>query len=238
MAGKHPDPDEHEEMESLVVASVLDVLDRRQQAEVDAHLATCPRCRTLEASLRETAVEISAGLESAPPARLRVSVLDAVRAEAAASSPTEARMRPSRRAVIGSALALAASAVVATGVVVSRPGRSEEEREIARVLTAGDARLYSTTWESAQVTVVHSASSASSVIEVRGLPPAPRGRDYQIWSMSPAGPEDAGLLRPDGDGRARLLIGSGGAEGTAVSLEPAGGSEQPTTPPFIAVTYS
>ena len=45
-------------------------------------------------------------------------------------------------------------------------------------------------------------------------------------------------LRPDGDGRGRLLIRSGDAGGMAVSLEPAGGSEQPTTTPVLAVTYS
>lgn len=231
------DRDGHEEMESLVAASVLDALEGYQQDEVDAHLSNCPRCRDLEASLREATMQISAGLETEPPPALRASVLDAVRAEAEATSEPEGT-RPSRRAVIGSALALAASALVATGVVLSRPARSGEDGRIDEVLTAPDARLYSTTWESAQVTVVHSASSGSSVLEVRGLRPAPRDHDYQVWNMTDARPTDAGLLRPDGDGRGRLLIRSGDAGGMAVSLEPAGGSEQPTTTPVLAVSYS
>ncbi|PWH07346.1 hypothetical protein DEO23_01475 [Brachybacterium endophyticum] len=246
---RNRDPLDHEELESLVAASALDALDPDDQTVVDAHLADCPGCRDLLDSLRETAADLSTGLETPPPPRLRESVLGAVRAEAAAqeqpapatSDPARAEApssRLSRRALIGGGFALAASALVATGVVVARPWRSEEEKDIDQVLDAQDARTYRATWKSAQVTLTHSSSRSSSVLEVEGMDPAPSGRDYQVWSLAKGKAASAGLLRPGENGDARVLVPADAADGAAVTLEPSGGSEQPTSDPFLALDYS
>ncbi|MFE5777475.1 anti-sigma factor domain-containing protein [Brachybacterium sp. NPDC056505] len=239
--GAAPRESGHEELESLVASYALDALDPSRSAEVEAHLATCPQCRELADSLRETTVGLSEGLETPPPAALRDRILEAVSAEsdAAPTTPEEHRLprRPRRRAVLAGGFALAASALVATGLVVARPWRSQEEKDIDEVLAADDAREYTTTWRSARITAVRSPSLGSAVLKVEDLPAAPSGKDYQAWTMESEGPVSAGLVHPDDDGDSRTLLSAGSAEGAAISLEPAGGSEQPTTV-LAALDYS
>ncbi|UQN29115.1 anti-sigma factor [Brachybacterium kimchii] len=251
--GAAPRAGGHEELESLVASYALDALDPSRSAEVEAHLATCPQCRDLADSLRETTVGLSEGLETPPPAALRDRILEAVSAEsdAAPATPTmdeeptapeesedaTPRRRPRRRAVLAGGFALAASALVATGLVVARPWRSQEEKDIDEVLAADDAREYTTTWRSARITAVRSPSLGSAVLKVEDLPAAPSGKDYQAWTMESEGPVSAGLVHPDDDGDSRTLLSAGSAEGAAISLEPAGGSEQPTTV-LAALDYS
>lgn len=254
--GAAPRENGHEELESLVASYALDALDPSRSAEVEAHLATCPQCRELADSLRETTLGLSEGLETPPPAALRDRILEAVSAESDAAptapatpatveeptAPEEAEdatppRRPRRRAVLAGGFALAASALVATGLVVARPWRSQEEKDIDEVLAADDAREYTTTWRSARITAVRSPSLGSAVLKVEDLPAAPSGKDYQAWTMESEGPVSAGLVHPDDDGDSRTLLSAGSAEGAAISLEPAGGSEQPTTV-LAALDYS
>lgn len=66
------------------------------------------------------------------------------------------------------------------------------------------------------------------------LPPAPEGKVYQLWFVTAEAKISAGLIRPDrlGHGFAILTFPTdiGPLAATAVTLEPEGGSEQPTTP--------
>jgi anti-sigma-K factor RskA len=240
----------HEELEALAASYALDALDPSETAAVEAHLDTCPQCRELVDSLRESTLGLSDGLETPPPAALRDRILEAVSAESDAApttaeepeapeEPEEHRLprRPRRRAVLAGGFALAASALVATGLVVARPWRSQEEKDIDEVLAADDAREYTTTWRSARITAVRSPSLGSAVLKVEDLPAAPSGKDYQAWTKESEGPVSAGLVHPDDDGDSRTLLSGGSAEGAAISLEPAGGSEQPTTV-LAALEYS
>jgi hypothetical protein len=69
----------------------------------------------------------------------------------------------------------------------------------------------------------------TTLVWARDLPPLAGGRVYQFWFV------DADRVRPAGtvDGRAgtveRMFTGVGAARGLAVTVEPAGGSAQPTT---------
>jgi anti-sigma-K factor RskA len=64
------------------------------------------------------------------------------------------------------------------------------------------------------------------------LPALPGNRTYQVWHMEGGKPTSVGLL---GSGPGMLYIASiRGAEAYAVSVEPAGGSEQPTSDPIAS----
>lgn len=69
------------------------------------------------------------------------------------------------------------------------------------------------------------------------LPPPPTGRTYQLWGLSPdAAPVSLGTFDTGPDGRAIALrsLGAGASYArSAVTEEPAGGSPQPTTEPFL-----
>ena len=74
------------------------------------------------------------------------------------------------------------------------------------------------------------------------LPPPPTGRTYQLWGLAPdAAPASLGTFHTGPDGRAlalhRLAAGASYAQ-SAVTEEPAGGSPQPTTQPFLVGPWS
>jgi anti-sigma-K factor RskA len=80
--------------------------------------------------------------------------------------------------------------------------------------------------------------SSEVVFAAFSLPPAPQGRTYQLWAIASATstPVSLGTFNTSADGVGRLAVKL--PEGTriaigAVTEEPAGGSPQPTTQPFL-----
>jgi anti-sigma-K factor RskA len=67
------------------------------------------------------------------------------------------------------------------------------------------------------------------------LPQAPAGQTYQAWYIADGAPTSAGLMAVGSDGYAVLADDEPlpGTEIFAVTLEPAGGSPQPTSDPII-----
>lgn len=74
------------------------------------------------------------------------------------------------------------------------------------------------------------------------LPAIPSDRAYQLWFVTPGGPVNASVFTPDTGGRAELIaaVPPGMPDPTvlAVTLEPAGGSPQPTSTPFLVGTVN
>ena len=66
------------------------------------------------------------------------------------------------------------------------------------------------------------------------LPPPPAGKVYQLWFVTPSAKISAGLISPDktGHGFAVVQFPSSAAQlaAAAITLEPEGGSQQPTMP--------
>ena len=67
------------------------------------------------------------------------------------------------------------------------------------------------------------------------VPAAPSGMTYQAWYIVDGKPSSAGTMAPTSDGNviAAGLTPSAGTSVVAVTLEPAGGSDQPTSHPII-----
>ena len=74
--------------------------------------------------------------------------------------------------------------------------------------------------------------SASAVMVVTGLGQLEAGKTYQVWLIDAAGPKNAGLLTVDANGQAVLIVTSdttiGSFNALGISVEPEGGSPQPT----------
>jgi anti-sigma-K factor RskA len=67
------------------------------------------------------------------------------------------------------------------------------------------------------------------------LPPAPAGKQYQLWYITAgAGPQSAGMLNTDDTGHGFSVVAlpptATGIAAAAITLEPQGGSEKPTLP--------
>ncbi|AJW79900.1 anti-sigma factor domain-containing protein [Clavibacter michiganensis] len=191
----------------------------------------------------------------APVTQLRpVASADAVPGASAPSSsaPRErlgsASARASERwfrrpgALIG--VAAAAVVLVVGGVVVGTnvggPGTSQTPVASAyeQVTTASDVVIDKRdVVGGGTATVYFSASEAKTAVVLNDASPLPEGRVLQMWYVGASGPVSAGVMSAsDGAGHAVLQGSYTPGDTVAITVEPEGGSEQPTTEPIVAVT--
>lgn len=113
----------------------------------------------------------------------------------------------------------------------------ERQEEVARVLTASDVQLESRKLRGGgTATVAVSRGEDAATLAVSDLPRLPAGKVYEAWFIEDGTPVPAGLLSRDPGHRLTLLDGPvDDATAVALSVEPTGGSAQPTTDPIGAV---
>ena len=84
----------------------------------------------------------------------------------------------------------------------------------------------------AQGQLIADPSSQSAVLVISGLSKLQPGKTYQVWLIDGIGPKSAGLLAVDANGQGLLIVTSelsiGSFQALGISVEPNGGSEQPT----------
>ncbi|WP_199832790.1 anti-sigma factor, partial [Streptomyces puniciscabiei] len=142
------------------------------------------------------------------------------------------------------ATATAAAALVVASLFAVQAQRTQDRltaeqargREIAHVLAAPDARA--TTGKDARgraIGVIASASQGEAVVTLSGYGSPPAGRVRQLWLMRPrAQPRSLGLFAGDTPLVAKGLDTS--STSLAVTVEPDGGSAQPTGQPIVQLT--
>jgi anti-sigma-K factor RskA len=244
------------DMHALAGAYALDAIDDAEERRLfEAHLAGCETCETELGEFRATTARLAMAAAEAPPPRLRAQVLADIRnvrqlppapQRRPASPRRAAAVRPIRprrwRRGVAAGLAAAACLVTAASVGVAvnerqRVERSESAyRDVASVLSAPDAR--SATGRAAgggTVTIVASASRGRVVVASAGLRTLPSSQAYQLWLIDAAGPRSAGLLPGD---RSRAVVAGTWrpTDKLGVTVEPAGGSAQPTTTPLVLLS--
>ena len=113
---------------------------------------------------------------------------------------------------------------------------------IAAVLAAPDARIKSVpTSAGGAMTAVTSFREQESVVTAADLSTLAGGRVYQLWVMTSAGTiRSAGLLVTSGSGSKTPVLAAGVLPGDrlAVTVEPAGGTAQPTTKPVVTMSVT
>ena len=84
----------------------------------------------------------------------------------------------------------------------------------------------------AQGQLIADPKNNSGVLIISGLDQLEAGKTYQVWLIDASGPKSAGLLSVDAKGQAVLIVTSGETIGSfqslGISVEPNGGSQQPT----------
>ena len=112
-----------------------------------------------------------------------------------------------------------------------------QNQAIALVLSAPQVKLLThTTTVGGVATVVLAADRRQLVVTTSGLPALPTGKVYQLWLIGKT-TVFAGLLPSAKSGQTAPVLASGVTKGDALGLtvEPAGGSPQPTTTPILAL---
>lgn len=140
----------------------------------------------------------------------------------------------SRRGIVPWLAAAAAAIVVLVGAVVllSNGDDAGVGDEIAAVVQADDAVARSLTGEIGEIEVVYSAERDALVLTGDGIEPLPEGSTYQAWLVADGAPASVGTFAPDSNGAIALRANGVDPTGAvvAVTVEPVGGSEQPTLP--------
>jgi anti-sigma-K factor RskA len=143
-------------------------------------------------------------------------------------------------------LAAAAAVVVLGGggaLVVTQPWNSSSQVQTniaAQVQQAPDAERYPTTLpDGSTVTIVRSKSVGRAVLVTENLAAAPSGKTYQMWLQAAGGSFVSAGLVPPGSTETVVLEGDAAtAQGAGVTVEPSGGSTQPTTTPIALVAFA
>ncbi len=141
----------------------------------------------------------------------------------------------------------AAAAVIAFGggaaLVATQPWNSSSQVQndiAAQVQQAPDAQRYQQTLaDGSTVTVVRSKSVGRAVLVTDNLAAAPSGKTYQMWLQNSAGGFVSAGLVPPGSTETVVLEGdAASAQGAGVTVEPSGGSPQPTTTPIALFAFA
>lgn len=239
--------DDRPDVRDLLPAYALDAVDDVERRAVERLLAADPDARRELDEYRDVVAAFAA--ESDPPPALRDAVLARV---AAATVPPAgestggvvvdlaAARRARRRRWTGLAAAVAAVVAVAVPTTVAVRATQEQSRlearadAIERMLADPDATiLHGDVAGGGQASVL--AAGDDMYFRASDLPDAGDDRDYQLWVVEPDGAVvSAGVLDVQDGSTSRLVQGEPGV-GMAVTVEPAGGSEQPTTEPVVAL---
>jgi anti-sigma-K factor RskA len=208
-----------ESIHDLSAAYALDALDSSEREAFEDHLAGCERCREEVAVYSSTAEALAyAAGPASPPPLLRDRILVAARAE----RPNVVPLRPRWLYPVAAVAAVAACAVIGLGVWnVSLHNRLSNAQALQSVPVAG-----------APGSLVVSSNGSAALVLYR-LDAAPAGKTYEAWVIrGKSAPVPAGLFT--GGGSTFVPIQGKVKKGAvvAVTVEPAGGSAQPTTKPF------
>ena len=115
------------------------------------------------------------------------------------------------------------------------PTVAEQVRSAPDAKTSSDVALPG----GGTATVVRSESLGKAVVITSDLPSAPAGKVYQLWLQDTAGQfTSAGLMAAAGDQTVVLQGDAADAQGAGITVEPAGGSEQPTSNPIAFFSFA
>jgi anti-sigma-K factor RskA len=249
------------DLHTLSGAYALNALDDDERDRFERHLRGCRACEAEVRDFTATATVLGLAWAAEPPPGLKERVMTATaltrQFPPEVANPPTAKRRPpaphpsARRSSLVPRLGLAvgAAGLAATAVVSVVAVRTQDRLNsvqahaaaVTAVLSAPDARIASaSTTAGGTATVVVSAARREIVFTSSGLRPLPSSEVYELWFLGPGTPRRAGLVpaasRKNGGSTAPVLA-SGLAPGDkiGVTVEPAGGTNAPTTPPIVVL---
>ncbi len=230
-----------EELLTLATPYALHALSDKEVDDIDRRLRdvspdVAEAFRAEVRAVRETMAVIAEATAVEPPPELRAQVLSQIQRDGRGGGPVRS-LGPKRRR--WATVVLAAAAVVAVGLgalgvgVAMRPSASESTTD--QIFAAPDVRTVSGDIPGGgTATLVFSRERDSGVLVMNNVTPPKPGTVYQMWLVAADGPHsagtmDAGAVTPS---TTAVLPDLGSSKSLAFTVEPPGGSKEPTTPVF------
>jgi anti-sigma-K factor RskA len=230
---------ERAEVHELSAAYALDALEGKDLEAFEEHLARCAECRENVATFQRVAAELAYDVDApAPPAGLRDRILD----QAATERPKVVALPRRRWALPVAATAAVAAGVAAVALAFWATDLSQQVDELQADQHSANEALIALIDPSAShfalegadgVLVVDNESGEGKLV-ISGLADAPSDKTYEAWVIEGDQARPAGLFS-GGDDQTVVPLTEPVPEGAivAVTVEQAGGVEQPTQQPFI-----
>ncbi|MGH2978084.1 MAG: anti-sigma factor domain-containing protein [Solirubrobacterales bacterium] len=235
---------DHARFEDDLAAYLLDALTADEVREIERHIEGCERCQERARWLQGSVEMLPTAVEQLePPPALRERLMRTVRAEAGVS----ARERPAAagagsdrdarshggRGWLSRLFALPRPAM-ALGAILLAVGAGGLGYAVGTGGDAGEPTTIQAEVAPPGAHVTLERDGDRGILRVSGLPQH-SNRIYEVWL------ERGGQARPatlfqvhrDGTGSAAIPHGLNGADRVMVSLEPPGGSAQPTSDPVV-----
>jgi anti-sigma-K factor RskA len=248
-----------EDAHLLSGAYALNAVTPEEAELVESAMQESEELRSEIVGLSDTAVALGLGLRPvSPPTALRARLLDAIDSTpqlAAEPSSVEhkqedaapvvampvgahavaPRRRRRRRPMALLALAAAAVVLFGGGFLVQRT-LLEPQSEYSQINQAADSQSVMAKVRGGGVaTVSWSKSEHRTAVTLNGVA-IPSGKVLQLWTVRGGVATSAGLYEPMSGQRYTVISGTPNAgEALAVTVEPDGGSTQPTTQPIVKV---
>lgn len=224
------------DLHHLSAAYALDALDEVERQRFENHFPTCEICSADVQDFRKVAGALASSTATTAPATLKASVMAEIGqtrqlSPRVASEPTPGRGNPLSGRVIA---AVAAAVVLVAGVLaVTLPGSNPPSfNEVANapdaVVTALRAQVDG---QAGDLQIVWSDDLDGVAVVGSNLDDPGIGMAYALWFVVDDGVVPAGLFVPqNGSVSTAFGIDDVDTDGWGITIEPSGGSEQPTTP--------
>jgi anti-sigma-K factor RskA len=231
---------ERAEIHELSAAYALDALDPAERDAYEEHLARCAECREAVAAFQDVAADLAYEADAPPPPpALRERILAEARTD---GSNIVAFRRRRWLAPVAAAAAVAAgvAALALSFWAADLSQQLDDEREslhlseeAVAMLADPDSRRIPL--DGAEGMLVVDEESGEGWLVLRGLESAPSEKTYEAWVIEDGEAVPAGLFAGGGVSTV-VSLAAPVSEGAvvAVTLEAAGGVEQPTQDPLFA----
>jgi hypothetical protein len=245
-----------DDRDELLALGVAGALTPQETAELEAVLAADPQAAAEYAAMLEDVTVLGESVAERPPERLRGAVMAAIATEPTAAQPlaaepvaatpssaepiTEPPAPPEHVAPVVPihrrrwwipATAVAAAIIVVVGaLVVTRDADAPTDDDVmSAVLDDDDAVTYELTGSAGELRLVKSEEHDATVLVGDDVAAPDSEFVLQLWAIEDGQPASMGTFVPD-DGHVALVMDGASPKTTqyAVSVEPEGGSEQPT----------
>jgi anti-sigma-K factor RskA len=240
---------------------VLDAMDPRERERFEAQLAGSDDLRSEVTELTDTAVLLGMAVAPVtPPEALKKTIMarldqtPQLPRDAVAPDDTAAPVAPvrqlhpvgsstvrarwySRPATVVSAAAAAVILIVGGifGVNLALQNQNSGQQALASIVSASDVQREAAPVKTGgTATLVFSYKLGKAALISKGMKALPSGKTYELWFITKTGTAtDAGLFESNGTNilNGRMVAG----DTIGVTVEPAGGSKQPTTTPIVAI---
>jgi anti-sigma-K factor RskA len=255
----------NDELHLLAGAYALGALDEAEREDFENYLLTSEEARAEVASFTDTAVMLGmATAPVTPPASLKANLMAQIavtpqlprtEVESELSNVTSifdahpvltTRKKVQRRwyarpATFLVAAAAAVAIFLGSSAAISfnnQAQQSQQASSVTEISAASDSQHASSTMPGGgKVTLIWSNKLKRSVVVAEKMPALPSSKTYELWYIAGSDIRSAGTFSASDSGKTVQVLKGDMTDGDTVGItvEPAGGSKQPTTRPVAAI---